>query len=214
MPLINGKEKVMEQMFRVFLLDPKTGKDEVLVPGAYECESALGTHSFIGEAIVGAAYRKIENHPMKIAWIGHRAMWDSNSVWVEAARLTPVEFGPYFDKAWRSKSVYDPARSREIRHSQMFFFFRDEMYLINHTEKQYVDLKAYIAENSDAEGRCRDPLSILTACGNGQGHDDYTGRDRAYAGGWAMHTIECCSKAPAGYGKVSFYFETGLKRAA
>lgn len=74
-------------------------------------------------------------------------------------------------------------------------------YLINHTEKEYVDKKKLptFGENNDWMIH---PLPLLVAEGNGRGGGDYHGDNEDYVGRWARCIINLMKEIPEGYTEI------------
>ncbi len=89
-----------------------------------------------------------------------------------------------------------------------------EMYLINHSLREYLDLGTFIErctiEEGIYEGDCMDPLLLLTACGNGRGGGDFRksenniGYDQV--GIWAFHCLELSNTPPDTYSERNYDF--------
>lgn len=60
-----------------------------------------------------------------------------------------------------------------------------DKFLVNYTKKIYIDGTIYFITARNEEGWCTNPLSLLTALGNGQGGGDYRGKEEEKIGAWA-----------------------------
>lgn len=85
------------------------------------------------------------------------------------------------------------------------------MYLVNHTRMQYIDMGKYIALNQK-QGKCLDPLPFLTACGYGCGDNDCKlANGNEFIGTWAFHHLEYTDLRPdSRFQETSFRFESVL----
>ena len=150
----------------------------VLEPWDYNNGAKLMEHSWLGNDFVNAAYILIEENPARVGWIGdysedvncdeeiYETCWNANAI----ATLVPVDCN---------------------------FFIEDERivgkgYLINHSKKEFIDLKNYAIAAIDTWRMVANPLSLLTAIGNGLGGGDYRESDINYdlVGYWFMDEIE------------------------
>ena len=74
-------------------------------------------------------------------------------------------------------------------------------YLVNHTEKEYVDKKKLptFGENNDWMIH---PLPLLVAEGNGRGGGDYHGLGQDYVGRWARCIVNLMKEIPKEYTEI------------
>lgn len=76
-------------------------------------------------------------------------------------------------------------------------------YIVNHTKKQYVD-KDWM--KAGMYGLRINPLSLLTAEGNGAGGGDYRGPDEKFVGTWARDVISVEKVVPEGFTEMRYGF--------
>lgn len=105
--------------------------------------------------------------------------------------------GDYADKEPSGKTLYTIANDQEgkcITPKQRV----DDSYvfLVNHTKKQFVDLRKVEA---DSAGYRLHPLALLTAEGNGRGGGDYRGQHEDRVGLWARDILSAETSVPEGY---------------
>ena len=83
----------------------------------------------------------------------------------------------------------------------------EKLFLINHTKKQYVNIKTYINQPAiDDDGYIIHPLPLLIAKTNGSGGGDYRGCNQYFVGYWAGDNISCSFFEPTSYKEVLPYF--------
>lgn len=172
----------------------------------------LMEHSWIGNSFVNAVYAIIHNCPCKLVWMGDYA----DDMVEEFAEQSggEDEFNRLYEIAWsdHDKTMLRPDYFSEINLMDLVTLETKEGYLINHDKKQYLSLHEYIKENRYQDGPspddiwCINPLSLLTACGNGQGGGDYQGVNSDDVGCWAFNTLEHSLRLPADYEQVMFHF--------
>lgn len=82
-------------------------------------------------------------------------------------------------------------------------------YLLNHTKKVYVDLDEYMEKSGGyCEGLVVNPITLLTALGNGRGGGDYYEEYPNFdlVGSWAWDEISIENTYPAEYEEFDVYF--------
>jgi len=124
--------------------------------------------------------------------------------WMKA--LPYKEFAKLFDFAWGE--TWSMTTS-DFTKEQLNLVNCDTKgtYLVNHDLKCYLDMAAYIRRSTKKNGRCFNPLPILTACGNGLGNGDYEGRSCIDdVGTWAFHRIEYTDRIPEDYSEKKYRF--------
>jgi hypothetical protein len=127
--------------------------------------------------------------------------------------LTFDQFEQYYHAAWADDSGKIPVK----------YFSRHDLdslnrdikgtYLVNHNNQVCIDLAVFIQENTSKggawDGWCMNPLSLLTACGNGRGGGDFYKGKLEYdnIGIWALDLLEYTNRAPFGYLEEKYYFD-------
>lgn len=153
----------------------------------------LMEHSWFENDFVNAIAHKIYLEPHRVAWIGDYA----DDV-IEDFPNVPVQ--ELYRTAWIGKQVKEDLKSVD--------FTLDNKFLVNHDLKEYISLNDYRKENT-SDGWCTNPLSLLTAIGNGQGGGDFYIADKEQVqnvGIWAWNTLEITDDAPNDYKKVMYHF--------
>jgi hypothetical protein len=203
----------MGQYYRPAIIAPD-GRILILEPHAFDGGAKLTEHSWISNWLVNAVYSLIYKSPKRVAWIGDYAYQDYNPAEEPYARVMPLrKFKKYYNAAWGKK--YKALPIALFSKSDLTILNHDTqgMFLVNHSQSIYIDIAAYIRDNTVKgggwEGWCMNPLPLLTACGNGRGGGDY-GRDYpgyADVGVWAFDSLEYTDKAPDGYTEAKYYFD-------
>ena len=108
---------------------------------------------------------------------------------------------------------------------------KEGLFLINHTQRVYIDLDQYRRksewfEESRYNGSgfepfvntpwCINPLPLLTACGNDRGGGDYRSGNASYdkVGTWAFDKIELSDEKPADYDQFTVVFSEQKEKIA
>jgi hypothetical protein len=202
----------MGQYYRPLLIT-QDGRVLTLSPHDFESFSKLTEHSWVSNPFVNAVYSLICESPKKVAWIGDYARDDYNPDEEAYARAMPLEeFKKYYEAVHGENSNGLSSKFFSKKDLEIFGYDTKRMYLANHDKQVYIDLEAYIHENTTSDGDwngwCMNPLPLLTACGNGRGGGDYHGSRIGYEniGIWAFDSLEYTSHLPVGYSEVMFHF--------
>lgn len=89
------------------------------------------------------------------------------------------------------------------------YYPEDFPFLVNHTKKEYVDkqtISNFLFCKDDKELHQINPLSLLTAEGNGQGRGDYEGIHMELVGRWARDSISVEKTPPSNFTKLKCDF--------
>ena len=130
----------------------------------------LMEHSWLYNPFVNGLAAIIYKNPCKVAWVG------------DYADATDPEI---YKIAWGDEDNEAYAR-KDLTCDESFTM--EHKFLVNHTSQEYIDIDKYI-EKIDSEW-VPHPLSILTACGNGQGGGDYFSEiHKDDVGSWKMNLI-------------------------
>ena len=149
----------------------------------------LMEHSWLGNRFVGNVERNLIGNPKHLVWAGDYAE-------KELDVLQQDEDGKLDEY-----NLYDLCRenaTKEIKAS-VRKLAKKYRYLVNHTQKVYVDKKGL---PEDADGWCVHPLPLLTCEGDGSGGGDFT-RDEdkrnPNVGKWARDLISVETQIPEGF---------------
>lgn len=147
----------------------------------------LMEHSWIGNSFMDAISERIHNKPANIVWCGDYANEPQDFVTIDW-----INYETIYPKAGREPQCLEALPER---------FDYSHKYLVNHTNKCYVDFDLYMSKCKDKDGWILHPLSLLTAVGNGRGGGDYYEDcvDYYMVGAWAGNNIEITDKVPDGY---------------
>lgn len=150
----------------------------------------LMEHSWWRNPFVNGVAQILYKNPMRLAWVGDYAEDADNY------ENCYADFGIV-------EATYGEGEKSRLQDND---FLLDGKYLVNHTQKTYLDCSAYFERNKDDEGWCTNPLSLLTAIGNGLGGGDYYGINEENIGEWAWEKISVEDEIPEGYTEVIFDF--------
>lgn len=203
----------MGQYYRPTIIAPD-GRILVLISHAFDNGSKLTEHSWISNEFVNAAYSLILRSPKRVAWIGDYAHQDYDPVNEAYARVMPLgEFQKFYDSVWGEDRDGIPPNLFSKKDLEILDYDTRRMYIVNHNKRLYIDLEAFIRENTakggDWDGWCMNPLPLLTACGNGRGGGDFYEGHIGYEdiGIWAFDFLEYTDKIPDGFTEAIFYFD-------
>ena len=158
----------MGQYYKAYV-ENKDGKF-VLDSWDYGSGMKLMEHSWLGNDFENAAYTLIDKRPSKVGWIGD-----------------------YSQDVGCDKDLYRFVWSSDENNRSIVLRRKyKDGYLINHTKKEYVDLEEYTDLARNKSGWVTNPLSLLTAIGNGLGGGDYHDCNQNYnlVGIWYMDELE------------------------
>ena len=182
---------------------------------AYDNGLKLMEHSYVGNSVMNAVFSQIKDHPLRIAWIGDYSDEEQGDAYEH--KLMRTAFMHIFD------TVYGDEREEHLVQPDPMPFDLSSTgwYLVNHTQRQYISMDAYMSRNSWKERwedwrtgetqeyeMCVNPLSLLTACGNDRGCGDYHANHPDYnkVGSWAFDRIELTQKKPIFFQEVMYTF--------
>ena len=128
----------------------------------------LTEHSWLLNPFVLAVAKRIYQKLCRVAWVGDYAEDDDLPVIAKHAG----------EAAYSLKGAYRKYPGRKLKETD--FSMRGK-FLVNHTQKKYVDIDAF-AEATDNDGWVLNPLPLFTAIGNGRGGGDYYGKNQKKVG--------------------------------
>lgn len=206
----------MGQYYKPVLIS-EDGSFRTLIPREYKNFPKLMEHSYIGNKFVNAVCTLIWKNPTHLAWMGDY----SDDVYGDPyeRKLPREEFMRYFQSVWGDEddAVVIRPKARNV------ITLKSRRYIINHTQRCYINLREYIAkckwterggyvngefDPTETWDMCVHPLPLLTACGNDRGSGDYHEGYPDYnrVGEWAFDLIECSDKKPEGYEQLDVTF--------
>lgn len=150
----------------------------------------LTEHSWFENELLKCVQWFIYKKPSRVYWVGDYA----DNVKYKINRLNPKDIKKIYSLCY---GVEKDKKVKEINsfNSKNAISFHNK-FLVNHTKKIYIDGTAYFDLASDEEGWCTNPLSLLTALGNGQGGGDYYGKEEEKVGAWAGDWISIEDNPP------------------
>lgn len=152
----------------------------------------LMEHSWLPNHFVLAVAKRIYKNPCRIAWVGDYA---EDSDLPDVAKHAG-------DDAIMLRGIYHRYPGRKSK--ECSFTMRGK-FLVNHTQKRYVDIEEW-AVKTDKDGWVANPLPLFTAIGNGRGGGDYRGANNKKIGAWAWDIISIEDEAPTGFVKERTLF--------
>jgi hypothetical protein len=203
----------MGQYYRPTIIAPD-GRVLSFSSHTFDNGAKLTEHSWISNYLVSAACSLIYNSPKRVAWIGDYAEEAYETCGEAYTHIMPLEeFHKYYDAVWNEDNEGLPSNHFSSRDLTLLGFDAKGMFLVNHTKQVYIDIAAYIHDNTvkggDWDGWCANPLPLLTACGNGRSGGDFCNGRVGYddVGIWAFDCLEYTDQAPTGYTEVKYYFD-------
>lgn len=211
------KEDTVGQYYKPTIIYPD-GSVASFDAHAYGTGMKLTEHSWISNGLVNAVYTKIFNKPRRIAWIGDYSSDDYETCGESYAKnLKFEEFIQYYNLAWNDEGLRIPPSVCTPEELNLVNEDTEEIYLVNHDQKEYLDLGNYIerctVQEGNWKGYCVNPLSLLTACGNGRGGGDFFQSESTigyeHVGIWAFDMLELVDTIPAFYQECKYAFFEG-----
>lgn len=185
----------MGQYYMPYIKEMATGKEMSLYSHQFGSGLKLTEHSWIGNHFCNRVLNLIIDKPMKIAWVGDYAEYEDIE---NNEAIGESEFNQIYNKVWEDEQWGKEHRIKPDEEGIKFDFSKN-WYFVNKTKKEYFNLKSYIENSRTEDDWCLQPLSLLTAVGNGKGGGDYRGCNQEYIGYWAFDEIYISEKEPQGY---------------
>ena len=162
--------------------------------------SKLMEHSYSGGKFVGAVEWLLS--PLGPFWKS-RLVWAGDYADEEAS--VSVEAGGVYNEQQNlyHMALSDAGPEAGKRQTPPAVDMSEYRYVVNHTQKVYVDKNTTDADDS---GYNIHPLPLLTAEGNGRGGGDFRGTGEQDVGSWARDVISMEREPPADYEFVSYEF--------
>jgi len=133
----------------------------------------LMEHSYWANPYVLAIASKFWRTKGRLAWVGDYADEDD------------FNWNPIFENAWNKED--NSWNKKDLVYNG---FRLEGKYFINHSKKKFIDLDRYYKMLADTE-QYFNPVSLLTAVGNGKGGGDFRGgTNEDLIGSWAWDVIE------------------------
>jgi hypothetical protein len=155
-------------------------------------------HSWWENDCMACVAYKLYKNPQRLAWVGDYAEQDdfyANDMFKVDRCIDDDVAVPNVEKVWGEDAKTSGFDSKER-------IALDHKYLVNHEQKVYIDLDEYFKRSVDKEGWCINPISILTAVGNGRGGGDFHNEAQEWlVGRWAWNMISIEDEPPQGFEK-------------
>ncbi len=178
---------------------------DLIVNGKKEYTMAkLTEHSWWYNPMVNAIVEKIylAKNPVQIIWMGDYAC-DFINEGETFNGLTYNKIQKLHQRCWGDDSKTDVLFSTE--------FTLNDIYIVNHTKKQYIDCSLYYKNSLMKDGWCLHPLPLLTCIGNGLGGGDYRyptdNSTTELVGTWAYDKITITDNPIADYEEIQPIFK-------
>ena len=168
----------------------------------------LMEHSWWFNPYVNAIAEKLYKDPAQIAWVGD---YMDDERWIKEFfdKLYPDGEKPekFAEEEFTKevKDIYHLTWDSDGEGCQSTEFTMDGKYLVNHSQKIYLNCDTY-KEKNEENGWIIHPLPLLTAIGNGLGGGDYFGTDEDSAGMWYLDLISIEDEIPEDYEEVEYFF--------
>lgn len=176
----------------------------------------LMEHSWIGNNFVNAVLKKLDNNPMRVAWLGDYSTDLEEAVYINMGGgfiSDKSDFVDYYGSVWDEDHETQAPLMKNENSEYLLDTEHADCFLVNATKGCYVDMQEYIRENEvfDDSGFspwCVHPLPLLTSVGNGQGGGDYRSKIGIKdVGSWAFDKIYITALRPAKLEKVMYHFQ-------
>lgn len=145
--------------------------------------------------------KKLMNNPSRLAWVGDYTS-EEDMVGSDGTPF-PITFQDVMDIYGQQKS--NKPNVKYVEH--VWFnpnFTYDNLYFVNLTKKEYVDMNAYIQRSIYDDGYCMNPIPLLTSTGGDKGGGDYhQGHiDQNKVGVWKCDLVKLTKRKPGKEYKV------------
>lgn len=138
----------------------------------------LMEHSYIDNDFVNVIANEIVDYPAQLYWCGDYAE--------EKDFVSPSVGKRIYNYAWNRKG-----RDTTLEETNQEFDWSKDWYYINETKKEYI-----VMPKSNKRCWVLNPVSLLTAIGNGRGGGDYWGDKQQMIGCWAGNKVYLSETKP------------------
>lgn len=158
----------------------------------------LMEHSYFHNELMDAVANFLHGNPARLLWCGDYAGDD------EVKEKTSDEL--CYKDLWGDDPLRDGVNEFVFQKCDNFQY--EGHYLVNHDKNQFVSFDRAMKENKCywAKDLRINPISLLTALGNGRGGGDYGGENEKLVGSWAWDKIEVTDSVPVGYEELEAKF--------
>lgn len=167
----------------------------------------LMEHSYIGNEFVGAIMHLLSEgqpwHKARIVWAGDYAKRKRKDFFPDATEAEQV----VEELNDSDGNLYGQITNEgHIKPESMPEKEQVNSILVNHTRREYVDLRRVMKESDGETTYIVNPLPLLTADGNGLGGGDYNGTHMEDVGRWAGDAISVETTVPEKYSEFKTRF--------
>jgi hypothetical protein len=185
------------------------------VNGDYTMAKLMEHSWWLNDCLSCATEYIISNGKVRLAWVGDYAEQDDFEGDFKAERHIAKNVAvPNLEKVWgddvKPQGFFHEYKVDDEGNKELVDpVFLNDRYLINHDQKIYIDCDEYYNKAKEISDWIVNPLSLLTAVGNGRGGGDYhtnNAQEEAWVGSWAWNFISIDGKVPKGYKKADILF--------
>ena len=157
----------------------------------------LMEHSWMPNEYLAVVANRIYKNPLKLVWLGDYGDEDVKRLFPDSplAKLGGTA------EHLVSDDITDLYESDIDEDGDITFDYTDK-WLVNHNSKTAINFNDYVelskSHTIDKEWIIN-PISLLTAIGNGKGGGDYSGINQNLVGEWAYCTVSIEDELPEGY---------------
>lgn len=164
----------------------------------------LTEHSYVGSKFVNKVLASLVDEPGRLCWLGDYAEKEDFKRLVVDKALA----GMMLASMDMFAAEEDDEENLYLHYSKEAAPDVDARFVVNHSKKEYVDMKRYEeAAPEDRFGMKLHPIPLLTAVGNGKGGGDYRGSNMDLIGRWCCDEIQTAKDASGlkGYNDITEY---------
>lgn len=207
----------MGQYYQPLLIDDSGG---MLTACSHDFNNGpkLMEHSWVGNNFVNAILKKLDNNPMRVAWLGDYSSDLCNEAYINMGGgfvADKEDFADYYGSVWLEECQPHAPLMKNDNSEYLLDIEHADCFLVNVTKGCYIDMQEYVKENETNETFdnsgfspwCINPLPLLTSVGNGQGGGDYRSKiGMDDVGSWAFDKVYITALRPVRLGKVMYHF--------
>lgn len=179
-------------------------KDTLFDAHKFDNGLKLMEHSYIGNNFVNEVYFHLLHNPAKVYWLGDYSASGDAKLNIRTIKKLKTLF-------YDHKSFIVPFGSPELGQDFCIKF----PYILNHTKKEYIDVREMRSSMDKIFDYTIHPLPLLTATSNGRGAGDYPESypDYENIGAWAGDELEVTdnSAETEGYTRKIVNFISGIE---
>lgn len=177
----------MGQYFMAVTYDEHNYK--VFDPSNYKTYCKLTEHSFVANNFLAVIYNQLLDSQKRLWWVGDYA---------EMSDYPNISLPEWVHCTLKNSKTYKKGNTD--------WDWGTKSYFINHSKKEFIEISPYDYQKDEY---ILNPVSLLTAVGNGKGGGDYYGINKEFIGIWAGDVLEIKRTLPDAVNAE--YVDTGLK---